>query len=107
VCNGLEALKAVNRQAYDVVLMDIQMPEMDGYEATRKIRATLPLAAQPHIIALTANAMKGDEARCLEAGMDGYLSKPIAFSQLADMMARQADRHAPHQPRSPKETQVP
>jgi len=62
--------------------MDIQMPEMDGYDATRFIRRTIPTKRQPWIIALTANAMTGDEEKCLEVGMDAYLSKPLVFAGL-------------------------
>jgi CheY-like chemotaxis protein len=80
--NGLEALQAVKRQIYDVVLMDVQMPEMDGLEATRQIRLDLPEAYQPRIIAMTANAMQGDREMCLAAGMDDYVSKPIRIEEL-------------------------
>jgi len=83
VADGAEAVAAVQRVPYDIVLMDCQMPEVDGYEATRRIRRlgdSLP--RQPRILALTAHAMKGDEERCLEAGMDGYLTKPVVFDTL-------------------------
>ena len=85
--DGAEAVAAVQRQAYDVVFMDVQMPEMDGLEATRRIRAD-PSVAQPHIIALTANAMEGDRERCLEAGADDYVAKPVGMQALADAIER-------------------
>ena len=80
--NGLEAVEAVERQRYDLVLMDVQMPEMDGLEATRRIVASVPSADRPWIVAMTANAMDGDRERCLEAGMNGYISKPIRVEEL-------------------------
>lgn len=79
--NGLETLEALERQPYDVVLMDVQMPELDGLAATRQIRSRVHLR-QPHIIAMTANAMQGDRAVCLEAGMNDYMSKPIRPKEL-------------------------
>ncbi|MEO0457205.1 MAG: response regulator [Cyanobacteria bacterium P01_A01_bin.114] len=76
VNNGKEALEALRHQPYDLVLMDIQMPKMDGLEATREIRSDLDIV-QPHIIAMTAHAMQGDREACFTAGMNGYISKPI------------------------------
>jgi signal transduction histidine kinase/DNA-binding response OmpR family regulator len=80
--NGLEAIECVARQTYDVVLMDVQMPEMDGFEASRYITAKWPAGQRPRIIAMTANAMQGDRELCLAAGMDDYVSKPIRVDEL-------------------------
>jgi len=80
--NGLEALEAVQRQPYDVVLMDVQMPEMDGLEASRRIKQGGAASSSPRIIALTADALQGDRERCLAAGMDDYLTKPIRVEAL-------------------------
>lgn len=80
--NGREALAALRRQSYDVVLMDIQMPEMDGLEASRRICQEWSPEERPRIIAMTANALQGDREACLAAGMDDYLSKPIAIRAL-------------------------
>jgi CheY-like chemotaxis protein len=85
VGNGAEAVDAVGKVPYDVVLMDCQMPEMDGYEATRTIRSQ---GRDIPIIAMTANALKGDRERCLEAGMDDYISKPVDMQQLRAVLAR-------------------
>ncbi|HWQ19018.1 MAG TPA: response regulator, partial [Methanotrichaceae archaeon] len=86
--NGLEVLEAMERQHYDIILMDIQMPEMDGLEAARAIRQRFPPEAQPKIIAITAYALAGDKERCLEAGMDGYISKPVKIEDLKELLAR-------------------
>ena len=80
--NGLEALESVERQTYDVVLMDVQMPEMDGLEASRRITGTRRPQDRPKIIAMTANAMQGDRDMCLAAGMDDYIAKPIRVEHL-------------------------
>jgi CheY-like chemotaxis protein len=75
--NGIEALAAIRERPYDLVLMDVQMPEMDGYTATRRVRGLAGEIARTPIVGMTANAMKGDREKCLEAGMDDYISKPI------------------------------
>jgi CheY-like chemotaxis protein len=85
--NGLEALAALERQHYDVVLMDVQMPEMDGLEASRQICRRWPPPERPRLIALTANAMHGDRELCLEAGMDGYIGKPIRIDDLVGALS--------------------
>jgi len=84
--NGLEAVESVGRQPYDVVLMDVQMPEMDGLEAARRICAQWQAARRPRIIAMTANAMQGDREQCLEAGMDDYITKPIRVEHLVEAL---------------------
>jgi CheY-like chemotaxis protein len=89
--NGREVLEALASQPYDVVLMDVQMPEIDGLEATRRIRQ-LPSARQPLILALTAHAMAGDRERCLAAGMDGFLSKPLKLLHLEAALAAAVPR---------------
>jgi CheY-like chemotaxis protein/HPt (histidine-containing phosphotransfer) domain-containing protein len=86
--NGREALDALERERYDVVLMDVQMPELDGLEATRRIRERFGSNDAPRIIAMTANAMEGDRDDCLAAGMDDYLSKPIRPDELSRALAR-------------------
>ena len=89
--NGADALDALHRAArtrpYDVVLMDVQMPVLDGHQATRRLRAELPAGAQPWVIALTANAMAGDREACLDAGADDYLSKPVRYDSLCQAIA--------------------
>jgi CheY-like chemotaxis protein len=85
--NGLAALSAVEGSDYDVILMDVQMPELDGLETTRRIRRRWPDATL-RIVAMTANAMDGDREACLEAGMDDYIAKPISPEALqAALMA--------------------
>ncbi|MDH4290240.1 MAG: response regulator, partial [Aquincola sp.] len=84
--NGIEAVECVERQPYDVVLMDVQMPEMDGLEASRRITAKYPAPQRPRIVAMTANAMQGDREMCLAAGMDDYITKPIRVDQLVQAL---------------------
>ncbi|RYD73055.1 MAG: response regulator, partial [Verrucomicrobiaceae bacterium] len=83
--NGIEVLRALERNSYDIILMDCQMPELDGYEATHRIREKkLPV----HIIAMTAHAMEGDRQKCLDAGMNDYVSKPVRIADLKEVLAR-------------------
>jgi signal transduction histidine kinase/DNA-binding response OmpR family regulator len=84
--NGLEAIQALERQFYDVVFMDVHMPEMDGLTATRHICQEWSHASRPRIIAMTANAMQGDREKCLSAGMDDYISKPIRVEELVQCL---------------------
>jgi CheY-like chemotaxis protein len=99
--NGLEVLDALRRQPYDVVLMDVQMPELDGLEATRRLRRELTPERQPYIIAMTANAMRGDREICLAAGMDAYLSKPVRIEELAAALEQYSTRVPPQSPATP------
>jgi len=84
--NGIEAVESVERQTYDVVLMDVQMPEMDGLEASRRIAAKWTPRERPRIVAMTANAMAGDREMCIAAGMDDYVTKPIRVEQLVEAL---------------------
>lgn len=84
--NGIEAIESMERQPYDVILMDVQMPELDGLEAARRIRQKK--LSQPYIVAMTANAMQGDREMCLAAGMDDYVTKPIRVSELVQALFR-------------------
>ena len=97
VTNGREVLQALERQSYDLILMDVQMPEMDGLEATKEIRRLWP-SDGPRIVALTAHAIAGDREKCLEAGMDGYLCKPINLVELKAALNRESHKRSTHIP---------
>ena len=88
VANGFEALEFLKRQAYDIVFMDMQMPEMDGLEVTRHIVQEWSANQRPKIIAMTANTIDGDRERCIEAGMDDYISKPLAVGEIQMALQR-------------------
>jgi CheY-like chemotaxis protein len=90
VADGREVLQALARVPYDIILMDCQMPEMDGYRATAEIRQLERNGGGRHvmIIAMTANAMEGDREKCLETGMDDYLAKPVTLEKLTEVLER-------------------
>jgi CheY-like chemotaxis protein len=90
--NGVEAIESLQRQVYDVVLMDVQMPEMDGLDATRAICAKWGPKERPRIVAMTANAMQGDREACIGAGMDDYVTKPIRVESLVEALAQARPR---------------
>ena len=84
--NGLVAIEQVKKNQYDIIFMDCQMPVMDGYSAAKAIRKLNDSAAKVPIIALTANAMEGEEQKCLDAGMNSYISKPFEFEDIIDKL---------------------
>lgn len=88
VCNGLEVLQALERKPYEIIFLDVQMPEMDGYEAARQIHKRWSDNKRPRIIAMTGNAMQGDRERCIEAGMDDYIAKPIRVEDLRTALVK-------------------
>lgn len=93
VSNGAEALQALQSQSYDVVFMDVEMPEMDGLTATRQICEQWAAGERPRIIALTAYARRGDREQCLAAGMDDYMTKPIELPKLVQALQKVSDSH--------------
>jgi CheY-like chemotaxis protein len=88
VMNGKEVLDILSQKDFDIIFMDIQMPEMNGIEATIKIFETIPVEKQPLVIAITANAMVGDREKCLEVGMVDYMAKPIKIAELQRMIEK-------------------
>ena len=90
--NGLEVLKALDQKPYDIILLDVQMPEMDGLEAARQICQRWPQNKRPRMIAMTGNAFLGDREKCLEAGMDDYITKPVRVGELQAALERWATK---------------
>ncbi|MEW6737857.1 MAG: response regulator, partial [Acidobacteriota bacterium] len=90
--NGLEVLVALHRQQYDVVLMDVHMPEMDGLAASQRINEQWHRDERPTIIAMTANAMQGDREECLAAGMDDYICKPVKVEELQSALQKATNK---------------
>jgi CheY-like chemotaxis protein len=86
--DGFEVLQALQRQRYDLILMDVRMPELSGLEAAKQIRKLWPASQQPKIIAITAYALEGDREKCLAAGMDDYISKPVKMEDLDDTLRK-------------------
>jgi CheY-like chemotaxis protein len=93
--NGREAVQSVERQTYDLVLMDVRMPELDGLQATQQIVARWPAGQRPRIVAMTANALNGDRPQCLAAGMDDHLSKPLRVAALSAALQATDARKTP------------
>jgi len=95
VVTGLDVMDSLSRKKYNLIFMDVQMPEMDGFEATAAIRKReAETGRHTPIIAMTAHALKGDRERCLEAGMDDYLTKPVRVEELVDALERSSARKA-------------
>jgi CheY-like chemotaxis protein len=90
--DGVEGLTAAAEQQFDVILMDCHMPKMDGYEATRQIRSLMGIHGAPYIVALTASAQIEDRRRCLDVGMDAFLTKPIRSDELREMLVSLPER---------------
>ncbi|MGB0578727.1 MAG: response regulator, partial [Limisphaerales bacterium] len=98
--NGIEVLKMLDQKPYQIIFLDVQMPEMDGYEAARRIHQKWTGDKRPRIIAMTGNALEGDREKCMEAGMDDYVAKPVRVTELQGMLERWG--HAQPEPESAK-----
>lgn len=105
--NGFEVLQAMERQPFDLVFLDVQMPGMDGYETARRIRQRWNDPERPRLIAMTANALSGDREKCLEAGMDDYISKPVEIADLQKALERSGDVQDPTGPKPPRAGNAP
>ena len=95
--NGVEVLKLLEQQPFDLIFLDVQMPEMDGFEAARRIHAQWPDPRRPRLVAMTGNALEGDRDRCLEAGMDDYIAKPVRITELQAVVERWGQSRAASQ----------
>jgi CheY-like chemotaxis protein/HPt (histidine-containing phosphotransfer) domain-containing protein len=102
--NGLEVISSVQKKKYDMIFMDIQMPELDGFETTRHLHRTFEPSQRPVIIAMTAFAMEGDKEKCIEAGMDDYISKPIIIEEIVNVITRYGGNRKSVQTQRPVET---
>jgi CheY-like chemotaxis protein len=98
VPNGVEVINAVKKKPYDIIFMDVHMPEMDGLEATRLIMSIVPREKRPVIIAVTADALEGDREKCMQAGMDDYITKPIRIADIEGVLQRWSTKAASLQP---------
>ncbi len=107
VPNGVEVMSAVKRKRYDIIFMDVHMPEMDGLEATRLIMSIIPREERPVIVAVTADALQGDREKCMQAGMDDYITKPIRIADIQDVLERWGERIAMQPTKLQPSTDVP
>jgi CheY-like chemotaxis protein/HPt (histidine-containing phosphotransfer) domain-containing protein len=93
--NGVEAIQQLEKKRFDLVFLDVQMPEMDGYETARTVRARWSNSERPRLIAMTANALRGDREKCLEAGMDEFISKPVQIGEIRKALQQSATQRPP------------
>jgi len=107
VPNGVEVMNAVKRKQYSIIFMDVHMPEMDGLEATRLIMSVVPRERRPVIIAVTADALEGDREKCMQAGMDDYITKPIRIADIQGVLQRWSSKAAGQQPPRQTPTEIP